>query len=117
MQALIWNELIEEEYEKAIAYMEEHCKPSMFKEIYWLEIPENLLTPTQKEHKACQPLVAAFELGELNIKLELLVRTLNSLRCHCTAMASKEQREFLLNFWDKLIETCQLKKKEKGNGY
>ena len=48
--------------------------------LYWLPVPE--LTAVQKEHAAsCGPHVVALEVEETSLRMELLVRAKNRLRC------------------------------------
>jgi len=59
--------------------------------LYWLHIPQDLLTPLQTEHaRECGPYALALEILDGALRLELLVRARNRLRCECVAYA--EQR-------------------------
>jgi hypothetical protein len=71
--------------------------------VYWLDLPPDLLTPEQVAHTECAPHRVALVLEEESLRLELLVRAHDSLRCNCTGYASPAQRQFLLGYMDRLI--------------
>ncbi len=90
------------------AYLKERAVPSGLEKVYWLELPEELLSPRQKEHRACGPHYLAVETGKEFVKFELLVRCRNRFRCECLAFATREQEAFLLDFVHTLIRDLQL---------
>ncbi len=72
--------------------------------LFWFILPENLLSQKQEEHKNdCGPHYLALEAGNNWLKLELLVRCEEKIRCDCITYANPEQREFMINFLDQLI--------------
>lgn len=63
--------------------------------LYWLPVSE--LTVVQKEHAAsCGPHVVALEVEETALRMELLIRAKNRLRCDCIAYADAGQARALL---------------------
>jgi hypothetical protein len=57
--------------------------------LYWLPVPCNLLTPLQKQHERdCGPYALGLEVLDGALRLELLVRARNRLRCDCVAYAT-----------------------------
>ncbi|HIW01430.1 MAG TPA: hypothetical protein H9894_09645 [Candidatus Desulfovibrio intestinipullorum] len=63
--------------------------------LYWLPVSE--LTAVQKEHAAsCGPHVVALEVEETALRMELLIRAKNRLRCDCIAYADAGQTRALL---------------------
>ena len=63
--------------------------------LYWLPVSE--LTAVQKEHAAsCGPHVVALEVEETALRMELLIRAKNRLRCDCIAYADAGQLQALL---------------------
>jgi hypothetical protein len=48
--------------------------------------------------------VAAVELEETRLSIELLVRTRNRIRCNCIAYATPEQRNWLIRRVDDMLE-------------
>jgi hypothetical protein len=90
------------------AYLKEKAEPSGLDKVYWLKIPEDLLTPTQKEHDACGPHYLAVELGRDFLKFEFLVRCRERLRCDCIQYATRDQESFLFKFAQDLIAALDL---------
>lgn len=72
--------------------------------VYWLPLDPDVLAPIQSEHLECQPHVAAVELGETRLSMELLVRTRSRIRCKCIAYATQEQRNWLIRRVDDMLE-------------
>jgi hypothetical protein len=90
------------------AYLKERTLPSTLDEIFWLELPEDLLSPLQREHQACGPHYLAIEVGKGFIKFEGLVRSQKKFRCDCIQYATAPQEAFLLEFAHALIRDLQL---------
>ncbi len=109
MRQYIIDELKREEVDAIRSYLEEQCEPSGIDGLYWLRIPDDLLSGIQVDHKECAPFYFAAELGDSWLKLELLVRTRERLRCQCIQHATQPQRDFLLNFADTLVERLEIK--------
>ncbi len=84
-------------------FLEEHAIRSSLNQIFWVRIPDDLLSEMQFQHNKCKPHVFALELGSDWVKLELFVRTLKSLRCDCPGYCTGQQRNFILNFADGMI--------------
>ncbi|MCA1988628.1 MAG: hypothetical protein LDL07_05705 [Desulfarculus sp.] len=103
MRSLVFDELMAKDLERLAQHLGEVCEPSRMEGVYWLHLPADLLTPEQAEHAACGPHRVALVLEEGSLRLELLVRAQNSLRCACTGYATPAQRQFLLGFMDRLV--------------
>lgn len=72
--------------------------------IYWLPCPHNLLSDVQKEHAAeCGPHCLAVEIEGSSLRLELLVRARNKLRCECVSYASEELRAHMIKYIDDML--------------
>ncbi|MCT4533831.1 hypothetical protein [Halodesulfovibrio sp.] len=72
--------------------------------IYWLPCPHDLLSDTQKEHTdECGPHCMAVEIDGGTLRLELLVRARNKLRCECVAYASAELRAHMIQYIDDML--------------
>ncbi|NOX35717.1 MAG: hypothetical protein GXP56_18640 [Deltaproteobacteria bacterium] len=93
-----------EDYQILKAYLDEHLKSSPLGGIYWLEVDRKLLTPIQKEHKGCQPHVFALMLEETYLSCEFLVRIEKNIRCNCMDYATNEQRNWLIEKADAILE-------------
>jgi hypothetical protein len=111
MRSLVFDELRKEDLEKVREHLQESLQQSRLPDVFWLEMPSDLLSSVQSEHsQKCGPHRLAVVLEEdsirfeYSIRLELLVRAQENMRCACTDYASKIQREFCLNFMDKLLE-------------
>lgn len=71
--------------------------------IYWVPVPEAVLTPIQKAHAECAPHVVALLLEEGRISCEFLIRTMKVIRCDCMAYATAEQRIWIMDMVDDLL--------------
>lgn len=72
--------------------------------LYWIELPDDLLSLTQTEHKEHGPFYLGVEVTNTAVRFELLVRSQVNLHCSCIAHASPAQRQFVLDFIDKMVE-------------
>ena len=104
MRQYVVDELRADEVEKIKEYLDKCCDLSDMVGLYWLKIPDDILSPTQYEHKSCRPHCAAIELGDKWVKFEMLIRSRQKIRCECVSYATIQQRTFLLSFVDKLME-------------
>lgn len=77
-----------------------NLRQSGIPEIYWLILPRDLLDGIQAEHADCQPFYFALELSQTALSCELLVRSLNHVRCDCMGYASPAQRNWLIQTVD-----------------
>ncbi len=109
MRQYVVDELRPQEVERIRRYVEDTCEPAGIGGIYWLRMPEDLLSPTQYEHKPCQPHCSAIEIGDRYIKFEMLVRSRMKIRCQCVQMATLQQRNFILAFADKMLDELAIK--------
>ncbi|WP_421901936.1 hypothetical protein [Maridesulfovibrio sp.] len=77
--------------------------------IFYLPVPEELLNDEQKEHMGeCGPFFMALEVEETSVKVELLVRARNKIRCSCVAYATSEQRTHMMEYIDKFIADLEI---------
>ena len=109
MRSHIIDEIRPVDMEKIIEYLNQEALVSKMKGIYWKEIPEDLYSVMQWEHKSCAPYVFAIELGADWVKLEFFIRSLEHLSCECQAYCTSEQRAFVLNFADRMIGDCGIR--------
>ncbi len=72
--------------------------------IYWLTLTDDLLSEEQHEHDECGPYYLAVELDETRLTFELLVRSTSNLHCSCITYATPTQRQFVLDFIDRMLE-------------
>ncbi|MGE9986049.1 hypothetical protein [Desulfovibrio sp. SGI.169] len=77
--------------------------------LYWLPVPENLLSPVQRKHAVdCGPHALGLELEEHSLRLELLVRARGRLRCDCVHYAGPELRARMIAYLDQLMADLQI---------
>ena len=76
--------------------------------VYWLPLPEDMLTEIQRSHTDCRPFYFAMELTEDRCALELLVRTRNRVRCACIGYASNDQRTWIIEVVDAMFEKLNI---------
>ena len=93
-----------EDYHKLREYLDQYLVSAPIGGIYWLEIDKDLLTPMQTAHEDCGPHVFALMLEESFLSCELLVRIKKNIRCDCMGYATREQREWLMDQVDALLE-------------
>jgi hypothetical protein len=93
---------------RVLSYLKENLAASALPDVFWLELPFDILTPEQKEHEKCSPHRVAVVAEEDSVRLEFLVRPIDSLRCSCTGFATSGQREFLMAFFDRMIKDLEL---------
>lgn len=103
MRSLVLDELCRADMEKLASYLASTLTASAIEGVYWLDLPPDLLSAEQAAHGDCGPHRVALVLEEESLRLELLVRAHDSLRCTCTGYASLAQRQFLLGYMDRLI--------------
>jgi hypothetical protein len=108
MRQFLIDEISRRPMEEVEAYLKKKTVSSGMEEIFWLEIPEGLLSPIQEEHKTCGPHYLAIETGQDFVKFEFLVRCRKRLRCDCVQYATPAQETFLLNFAHTLIQAFDL---------
>ena len=110
MRSLVFDELRQDDLDKVRNHLQETLQQSRLPDVFWLELPAEILSEAQREHgQSCGPHRLAVVLEEDSVRLELLVRAQESLRCACTGYVSKTQREFCLDFLDRLLEETAIK--------
>lgn len=102
MRQYVIDELDSETIERVRNYLDSHCEKSALGNLYWLRIPDDMLSPDQYSHGSCQPHCVGIELGDRFVNFEMLVRSRNSLKCNCIAYVTPQQRQFILSFIDRL---------------
>jgi len=108
MRQFVLDEIPPQRMEEIESYLKEKAVPSGLEKIFWLEIPPDLLSLVQREHKECGPHYLAVEMGKNFLKFEFLVRSRKRLRCACVQYATQDQEIFLLNFVHSLIQALHL---------
>jgi len=108
MRTYLIDELSSLNTKKIEEFLGEHAIRSSLDQIFWVRIPDDLLNEMQFQHSQCSPHVFAVELGSDWVKVELFVRTLKSMRCDCPGYCTGQQKNFILNFADGMIEQLNI---------
>jgi hypothetical protein len=104
MKQYVVDQLRYPDYEKLKALLDQRYGEAVMGAVYWIPLEREVLSPIQLEHRECQPHVAAVELEETRLSMELLVRTRNRIRCSCIAYATERQRNWLIHIVDCMLE-------------
>lgn len=116
MRSYLIEDLFEGDIEKIVAALNEMKLNGPLEGIYYLPMPEEVLQPEQKEHLGeCGPYFMALEIvegpsdmSESQLKLELLVRGRNKMRCSCISYATPPQRKHMIDYLDQFIEELEI---------
>lgn len=104
MKQYVIDELKPQESDTIGDYLAQHAQPAGVDGLYWLPIAEELLSEEQLAHEACKPFAFALELLRDRLVCELLVRTRSRVRCSCIAYANHNQREWLIETIDAILD-------------
>jgi hypothetical protein len=104
VRSYLVDEVSRQDKEKIIEFLKQNAVRSELGDIFWVQIPVDLLSDIQIQHRECQPHAFAIELGRDWIKLEFFIRSLKGMRCECQAYALSQQRNFILDFAHGMIE-------------
>jgi len=108
MKQYVIDQLRETDFLQLQDYLDNNSEAGELPGIYWILVPKSLLEKPQRDHPDCQPFYFAVNLNRNSIGFELLIRTRLRLRCGCIQYASQEQRDYILNYADKLFEKLDL---------
>ena len=103
MKAYLIDELPADDVARIKSFLAERAARSGVEGLYWLRIPDDLLSHTQYAHEGCRPHVCAVEVGADWVKFELLVRSSTTMRCTCPGYCTDPQRRFVIDFADHMI--------------
>jgi len=109
MKQYVIDELNSEDRQAIGQYLARHAQPAGVDGLYWLPIEDGLLAAEQQSHDACKPFFFALELMPNRLVCELLVRTCNRVRCSCIAYADRQQREWLIETIDAILDKLGIK--------
>jgi len=98
MRAYLIDEISRTDIKKVNDFLNQNAIKSSLENIFWVKIPEDILSEVQYQHQECQPYVFAVELGADRVKLEFLIRNMNRMRCSCVDYCTVQQRDFIFNF-------------------
>ncbi len=109
MRQYMIDQLSREERANIESYLKRTLEPGPVEGVFWLEVPQDLLSKDQRLHDECAPFFFGVELTEEAVCFELLVRSQTNLHCSCIAYASAAQRDFVLRFVDKMLQEEQIR--------
>lgn len=108
MKQYVIDGLTLKDYTELKAYLDKHLDCALLGGIYWLELDPDVLTPVQASHTGCGPHIFALMLEESYLSCELLVRIKTNIKCDCMGYATKEQRDWLVEWTDALLERLSI---------
>ncbi len=98
MRSYLIDEINTSDIEKITDFLKKNAASSNLDHLFWVNIPQDLLSETQFQHRHCRPHAFAVELGHDWVKLEFLVRSMKNMQCTCPGYGTKQQRDFIINF-------------------
>ncbi len=108
MKQYVIDEIRLEDHEKVKNHLDSTLGDSGSPGLYWFPVDESMLTETQAAHETCKPLCFSLELEETKLSCELLIRTLNRIRCDCIAYATEEQRNWFIGKIDAMFQELEI---------
>ena len=109
MRQFVIDELSPMERDNIDSYLKRTIKQGPMIGLYWIELPSDLHSAAQQGHEEHGPFYLAVEVTNSSVKFELLVRSRYNLHCSCIAHASVMQRQFLLEFIDRMVTEEMIK--------
>ncbi len=109
MRQYMLDEIAKTDMPRVREYLNEHATASRLDDIWWVDLKEDLLSPDQFSHRGCQPFRFAVEVGETFVRFEFLIRSRETMRCKCIGYATRQQRDFIFAFADRLVEDLNLR--------
>jgi len=104
MRQIVIDELSPLERDNIDSYLKRSLRQGAMAGLYWLELPPDLLSESQLGHEDHGPFFLGVDLDSHSVKFELLVRSQSNLHCSCIAYASSSQRQFALDFIDRMVK-------------
>ncbi|MDR2696580.1 MAG: hypothetical protein LBC79_09420 [Deltaproteobacteria bacterium] len=109
MRSYYIDEFAPDELERLAGRLDDMELGAGMEALYWLPVPEELLTPLQREHeRECGPYVLALEILDGALRLELLVRARNRLRCDCVAYAEHGLVQHMIAYLHGLLDELKI---------
>ncbi|MGW8192729.1 MAG: hypothetical protein ACWGOX_00550 [Desulforhopalus sp.] len=103
MRQIVIDELSPMERDNIDSYLKRSLKQGPMVGLYWIELPADLLAESQQGHEEHGPFYMGVEVTRSAVKFELLVRSQSNLHCSCIAHATAVQRQFILDFVDRMV--------------
>lgn len=109
MRQIVIDELSPLERDNLDSYLKRNLKQGPILGIFWLILPPDLHAEAQQGHDDCSPFYLAIELEDTRLCFELLVRSNANLHCSCIAYTTPAQRQFVLDFIDRMLDEEQIR--------
>ena len=109
MRQYVLDEIARKDIPRVREYLHQHALAASLDGIWWVDLQEDLLSPEQFSHPDCRPFRFAVELGDDFVRFEFLIRSRETMRCACIGYATRQQRDFILAFADRLVEELALR--------
>jgi len=109
MKQYVIDQLREPDHALMEKYLKEHGEPTALSEIFWIDLPRELYTSVQEDHGNCHPYYFAVNLSWTQVAFEFLIRSRQLMRCSCMGYASREQRDHIMDFADRMLEDLRIK--------
>lgn len=103
MRQYLIDEISHLERDNIESYLKRSLKQGPIEGVFWIELPPDLVGPEQMGHGDCEPFYFSVVLEEKTLRFEFLVRSASNMHCSCIAWATPAQREFILDFADRLL--------------
>ncbi len=104
------EQLTEADTEGLRTYLDDMDLRSSIEDVYWLPVPESLLTPIQSEHREkCGPYCMALEVENQAVRLELLIRGLGCISCRCLSFASVDLRNLMIAYLEDILSELKIR--------
>jgi hypothetical protein len=108
MKQYVIDQLRESDHEQIQKYLSDNAERTVLEEIFWVFLPKDLYTVHQGEHESCHPLYFAVNLSMRKVAFELLIRSRETLRCSCISYATPKQRDYIIQFADKMLQELSI---------
>jgi hypothetical protein len=109
MKQYLVDQLRPHDYGALKAHLDNTLRQAGLPGIYRLPIPSEMLTGTQLSHITCKPFYAAIELQPDAVSCEFLIRSETKLRCACMEYANREQRNWVMDQIDAILEKLEIR--------
>jgi len=109
VKSYLVDEISAADLQRIRRFLREKATCSGLDTLFWVPVPESLLTPLQQEHLSCKPYRFAIETEEKYLKAELYVRTLHDMRCPCQGYCTAEQARFIIEWVNAMLQDLSIR--------
>lgn len=109
MKQYVIDQLRESDHEEILNFLNKHTEKTALEGLYWVDLPKDLYTAIQSEHKDCQSFYFAVNLTLNSISFEFLIRSRQIIRCNCISYATPRQRDYIMQFADGMLDRLNLR--------